>query len=67
MQRALILIGLLLLALGLLWPWLSRWGFFHLPGDLVIKRGEVRIYLPITTMFILSLVLSVLLSIFFRK
>jgi len=61
MSRALIVIGLILLALGLLWPWLSKLGLGHLPGDIVIARGNVRIYVPLTTGLIVSVVLSLVL------
>ena len=37
MQRALIVIGALLIVLGLAWPWLSRLGLGRLPGDIRIE------------------------------
>lgn len=61
MNRALILIGLLIVAIGLLWPWLSRLPLGQLPGDIVIRRENVSIFFPITTMILASLVLSGLL------
>ena len=66
MSRTLILIGVLIVAVGLLWPWLSRLPFGRLPGDIVIERQNFRFYFPITTMIIVSVVLSVILW-FFRK
>jgi hypothetical protein len=38
MARTLILIGLAIVLLGLLWPWLGRLGLGRLPGDIVIER-----------------------------
>ncbi len=61
MQRWLILVGLLLVALGLLWPWLGRLGLGRLPGDIVIEGERFRFYFPIATSLLLSLLASVLL------
>lgn len=60
MQRTLVLIGLLLLLLGLVWPWLRHLPFGRLPGDIVIQREGFTFYLPVTSMILLSLVLSLL-------
>lgn len=61
MARLLIILGLTLFVLGLLWPWLSKMGFGRLPGDILIDRGPFKLYLPITTSILVSLVLSLLL------
>ena len=45
-------------------PWLTGW-IGKLPGDLMIKKGSVTIYLPLATSLIASVVLSVILSLFF--
>ncbi|WFM72390.1 DUF2905 domain-containing protein [Halomonas sp. CKK8] len=66
MNRTLILVGLLIVAIGLLWPWLSRLPLGHLPGDIVIRRENVSFYFPITTMILASLVVSALLWLFQR-
>ena len=57
-QRVLITIGLALLGLGLLWPWFQKMGLGHLPGDIVIERETFRLYFPITTMIVVSIVTS---------
>lgn len=59
-SRALVVIGVVLVLAGLAWPWLSRLGLFRLPGDIVIERENFRFYLPITSMILISLVLSLL-------
>lgn len=59
MSRALIALGALLALAGLLWPWLGKVPWFHLPGDIVIDRPGVKIVIPIATMLIISIVLSV--------
>ncbi len=58
MNRLLILLGVLLLLAGVLWPWIRRIPLFHLPGDLIINRPGFKFYFPITTMVIVSLALS---------
>ncbi|MDE2183511.1 MAG: DUF2905 domain-containing protein [Alphaproteobacteria bacterium] len=59
-RRLLIVGGIVLLALGLLWPWLSRLGFGRLPGDIAIHRGNLHFYFPIVTSLIASVVLTLL-------
>ncbi len=60
----LILLGLILIAAGLLWPWLGWLG--HLPGDIVVERRNFTLYIPIVTGLVISLVLTLLLWIFNR-
>jgi len=59
MQRILIAIGVVLLLVGLLWPWLSSLGLGRLPGDIRIETENGIFYLPITTCVIISIVLSI--------
>jgi hypothetical protein len=66
MQKALIIAGLLLLALGFLWPWLGKLPFGRLPGDIVLERENFRFYFPLTTGVLLSLVASLLFWLFRR-
>ena len=54
MSRWLIEIGLALVVVGLLWPWLGRLGLGRLPGDIVIERGNFRFYFPIVTCLLIS-------------
>lgn len=61
MSRTLIILGLLIVAVGVLWPWLGRLGLGRLPGDILIERGNFTFYAPITTGLLVSLVLSVVL------
>jgi hypothetical protein len=65
-SRFLITIGLVLVALGLLWPLLSKLGLGRLPGDIVISRGNFRFYFPIATSLLVSIVLSLILWLFRR-
>ena len=66
MQRLLILTGLLLMAVGLLWPWISKLGLGRLPGDIRIEREGFAFYFPLTTGIIISLILTLILWIFRR-
>ena len=61
MARWLLILGLVLVATGMLWPWLAKLGIGRLPGDLLLERGSLRVYLPITTTLLISLLLSLLL------
>ena len=61
MQRWLIAIGLLLVVAGVAWPWLSRLPFGRLPGDIVIEREGLRVYIPLVTGLLISVVVSLLL------
>ena len=64
MQKPLIIIGAVLLIAGLLWPWLGRIPLGRLPGDIVINRPNIRIYIPITTMIVISLIISLIMKLF---
>ncbi|MEX0730500.1 MAG: DUF2905 domain-containing protein [Aquisalimonadaceae bacterium] len=66
MQRALIITALVILAIGLLWPWLSRLGLGRLPGDIIIRREGWTIYFPIMTSIVVSVVLTLLIWLFRR-
>ncbi len=60
MGRLLIILGIVLIAAGLLWPLLQKAGLGRLPGDIVIERESFRVYLPITTSLLISMALSLL-------
>ena len=61
MARWLILLGIVLIVAGLLWPWLTRLGLGRLPGDIVIERDNFRLYIPIATSIVISVILSLIL------
>lgn len=60
MQKALIILGLIIVVIGLAWPLLGSLPFGRLPGDIVIEKDNMRVYIPITTMIILSVVISLI-------
>jgi hypothetical protein len=58
MARFLIVLGLAILAIGLLWPYLSQIGLGRLPGDIVIERENMTFYFPLMTCLLLSVLFS---------
>ena len=61
MQKSLIILGVLLVLVGLGWPWLSKLPLGRLPGDIVVDRDNFRFYFPLTTMVVISVLLSLVL------
>jgi len=61
MSRLLIGLGLIILLIGITWPWLSRLGLSRLPGDIIIERENFHFYFPLATTIILSIILSAVL------
>ena len=57
--------GVLVLAGLLVWSNLASW-IGHLPGDIRIVRPNTRIYIPITSMVVLSIILSIVLGVLRR-
>jgi len=66
MQKTLILVGIGLIIIGALWHWLIKLPLGRLPGDIVINKPNVKVFFPITTMIVLSLLISLILWIFRR-
>ena len=66
MSRFLIVLGLVIVTLGVLWPFVSRLGLGRLPGDIVIQRGSFTFYFPLVTCIAISVLLSVVLWLFNR-
>jgi hypothetical protein len=64
-RAILIALGIVFLAAGLLWPFLSRY-LGRLPGDIVVRREGWTFAFPIVTCLVLSLLLSLLLWLFRR-
>ncbi|ATG91378.1 DUF2905 domain-containing protein [Methylomonas koyamae] len=67
--KVLISIGALLLGVGLVLnyaPWLVSW-FGKLPGDIRIQNKNSFVFIPITSMILASVLITVLANLFFRK
>ena len=68
MARWLMIAGAVLLVAGALFhfaPWTLNW-FGRLPGDIRIETASGKIFIPITSMLIISVLLSLLLNVFRR-
>lgn len=66
MSRTLIILGLILVAAGVLWPWMSWLRLGRLPGDIIVERQNFTLYVPITTAILFSLLLTLFLWLFNR-
>ncbi len=63
--KALVIVGVLLVIAGLLWQVGGKFlNLGRLPGDIVVEKENVRFYFPIVTSIIISIVLSLLFSLF---
>jgi hypothetical protein len=60
MSRALIVLGLVLVVAGLLWPLIGKLGLGRLPGDVHIEGSNYSFYFPLMTSLLVSVVLSVI-------
>ena len=66
--RFLIVVGVVAVVVGIALmfapriPWLGR-----LPGDIVVNRGPLTLYVPLMTSLIVSVVLTVVLNLFWRR
>jgi len=65
--RLLLVVGVLIAVVGLVFMVGARIPFLgRLPGDISVSRGNTHVYFPLATSIVLSLVLTVLLNLFFR-
>ncbi len=63
----LVVFGIVIVLLGLaLWSGVGSGWLGRLPGDIRIERGHVGFYFPIVTCIIISIVLTLLMSLFRR-
>ena len=64
----LVIFGAALVIIGLLMIWLPKIPLLgKLPGDIVWRRGNFNFYFPLATGILLSVVLTLLFRLFFRK
>lgn len=63
--KMLIVLGVVLIVIGLVWQVGGKYlNLGRLPGDIVIEKGNTRIYFPIVTSIVISIVLSLLAYLF---
>ncbi len=66
--KILVVFGIVVVLIGLaLWSGFGAGWIGRLPGDIRIQRGNFGFYFPIVTCIILSIILSLLFSFFFRR
>ena len=66
--RLLIVFGLVIVAVGVVLLVADRIpGVGRLPGDLVVRRGPFTFYFPLATSIVLSVLLTILLNLFWRR
>jgi hypothetical protein len=65
--KLVIVFGLVLVGMGALLLVVGKGLLPHLPGDLSFKVGSVRVFFPLATSIVLSIVLTLVLNLFFRR
>lgn len=59
--------GIILAVVGVIFVLAGRAGLGRLPGDLSFGNDEIRIYLPLATSLLISIVATIVLNLFLRK
>ncbi|AFH48113.1 Hypothetical protein IALB_0401 [Ignavibacterium album JCM 16511] len=59
-QKIIILVGVFIILIGLLWPYISKIPLFRLPGDIVVDKPNFKLFIPITSMILISVILTLL-------
>jgi hypothetical protein len=65
--KALVIGGIVLAAIGLVLFLTGRGVLPRLPGDVSFGSGNTRVYIPLGTSIVLSIVLTIVLNLFFRR
>ena len=63
-QKILIYIGLIIIVIGILWPFLKEIPIGRLPGDIVYRKGNFNFYFPIVTCLVVSLIVTIIFKFF---
>ena len=64
MQKLLIILGIVILVIGVLYPYIKKLGLGQLPGDIMFKSGNSTFFFPIVTCIIISVVLTIIFNLF---
>ncbi len=64
MQKAIIIIGLAIVLIGVLYPYIRKLPFGQLPGDIFYKSDNFSFVFPIVTCIIISIILTVIWNLF---
>jgi hypothetical protein len=66
--RMLMYIGIVLVLVGAFFILLAKVSWLgRLPGDFVYRGGRLTVFIPVTSMILISLVLTILMNIFWRR
>ena len=64
MQKILIILGIVILVIGLLYPYIKKLGLGQLPGDVIFKSGNSTFLFPVVTCILISVVLTIIFNLF---
>ena len=64
MQKILIILGIVILVIGLLYPYIKKIGLGQLPGDVIFKSVNSTFLFPVVTCIIISVVLTIIFNLF---
>ena len=64
MQKILIILGIVILVIGLLYPYIKKIGLGQLPGDVIFKSGNSTFLFPVVTCIIIIVVLTIIFNLF---
>ena len=64
MQKFLIILGLIILVVGLIYPYIKKLGLGQLPGDIIFKSENSTFFFPLATCIIISIVLTIIFNLF---
>ena len=64
MQKILIILGIVILVIGLLYPYIKKIGLGQLPGDVIFKSGNSTFLFLVVTCIIISVVLTIIFNLF---
>ena len=64
MQKILMILGIVILVIGLLYPYIKKIGLGQLPGDVIFKSGNSTFLFPVVTCIIISVVLTIIFNLF---
>lgn len=59
-QKLIIALGIAFIIIGILFPYISKIGFFKLPGDIYFGSKNLKFLFPITTSILLSVIISII-------
>ncbi|WP_432665403.1 DUF2905 domain-containing protein [Wukongibacter baidiensis] len=65
--RLIITLGIILIVVGIIITFGSKIGLGRLPGDIFVKKGNVTFYFPILTSIIISILLTIIANLLFRR